>query len=82
MKIILMAVVIVSLTGCAGKLAFVGDHFDRYDPCQSNEFSRHTGSRLKPANYQPPAACGGTARQTIGVVRNNSGNQTAIITTR
>jgi outer membrane lipoprotein SlyB len=81
MKILLMAV-IISLTGCANKLAFVGDHFDRYDPCQTQEFSRHTGSRLKPEGYQPPAACGGASRQTIGVIRNNSGNQTAIITTR
>lgn len=81
MKILLIAV-ILCLTGCANKLAWVGDHFDRYDPCQSNEFSRHTGARLKPEGYQPPSACGGASRQTIGVIRNNSGNQTAIITSR
>lgn len=81
MKLILI-VLTVLLTGCANKLAFVGDHFDRGDPCQITEFSRHTGARLKPEGYVPPSACNSASRTTQAVIRNMNGSQVGTITNR
>jgi hypothetical protein len=70
----------LSLTACgSAPLAFVANHFDRNDPCQTREFS-DDGSRLKPSGYQP-SNCGGT-RTTIAVIRSNQGQQIGVITNR
>lgn len=69
------------LTGCATPPAFLANYYDSRDPCQSQEFSKFDGSRLKPAGYsqqQFPAWCGAargrtritnTHGQTIGYIR-------------
>ena len=81
MKLLIVALAVLT-TGCANKLAFVGDHFDRGDMCQTVEFSRSTGARLKPEGYKPPPECNSAQRSTQYVIRNNSGNQTGTITNR
>jgi len=71
----------LALTGCATPPAFLANHYDSRDPCQSQEFSKLDGSRLKPAGYSPkdfPAWCGAssggkritnTHGQTLGYIR-------------
>jgi hypothetical protein len=76
----LLLIVLAQLTGCAGSLAWVANHYDRNDICQTREFADN-GARLKPANYQQPTGCGGT-RVTTGVIRNSQGQQIGVITNR
>lgn len=69
------------LTGCATPPAFLANHYDSRDPCQTQEFSKFDGSRLKPEGYSVkdfPSWCGAargqtritnTAGQTIGYIR-------------
>ena len=55
------------LTGCATPPAFLANYYDSRDPCQSQEFSKFDGSRLKPAGYSinhMPAWCGASRGQT------------------
>lgn len=55
------------LTGCATPPAFLANYYDSRDPCQSQEFSKHDGSRLKPPGYSQqnfPAWCGASSGRT------------------
>ena len=79
MKYLILALSVLS-SGCAGRLAWVGDMYDKNDICQSREFAS-SGARLKPANYQQPTGCGGT-RVTTGVIRNSQGHEIGVITNR
>lgn len=69
------------LTGCATPPAFLANYYDSRDPCQSQEFSKFDGSRLKPAGYSIkdwPDWCGASAGrkritntqgQTLGYIK-------------
>jgi hypothetical protein len=63
MKILFLNLVIL-LTGCAGSLEFVANHYDRMDICQSREFANN-GARLKPQGYQVPSACAGSGPRLV-----------------
>ena len=79
-KLLCMCAVIM-LSGCATPPPFLANHYDRKDPCQTQEFSKHDGSRLKPEGYAVkdfPAWCGAhrgrtritnTHGQTVGYIR-------------
>ena len=71
MKLITI-LVLLSLTGCAGLLAPVGNMFDAMDKCQTK--SRSPGEPL-------PDYCGASAGRTISINRSIAPN-TYIITTR
>ena len=62
MKLMLKLILLTNLallSGCAGSLKWVGDAYDRADPCQSRaELNR-------PANYQTPEWCGASSRRTV-----------------
>jgi hypothetical protein len=74
-------VLCLALAGCATPPAFLANHYDSRDPCQSQEFSKLDGTRLKPAGYSSkdfPVWCGAsrgrtritnTHGQTIGYIR-------------
>lgn len=80
MKLIL-TLTLTLLTGCApGSLAWVANHYDRMDICQTREYADN-GARLKPQGYQQPNGCGGS-RVTTAVVRNTNGQQIGVITNR
>jgi len=71
----------VLLTGCATPPVFLANYYDSRDPCQTQEFSRLDGSRLKPAGYSIkdfPDWCGArggqkritnTHNQTLGYIK-------------
>ena len=79
-KLLAMSAVIM-LSGCATPPAFLANYYDARDPCQTQEFSKHDNTRLKPAGYTIndfPAWCGAhhgrtritnTHGQTIGYIR-------------
>lgn len=71
-RLVLAALALATLSGCAsncthacvmgfgpGNSVFntVADDSDRNDPCQTAEFSKLTGARLKPAGHKPPDYC-------------------------
>ena len=65
-KLLAMSAVIM-LSGCATPPAFLANYYDARDPCQTQEFSRLNGARLKPQGYnhsQRPAWCGASAGRT------------------
>lgn len=64
MRVILILLT-CSLTACATPPAWLANYYDRADPCQTQEFSRINGARLKPANYQPPSYCAGGAPRLV-----------------
>ena len=76
-----MIVASIFLTGCAGTPVMLANYYDSRDPCQTQEFSKHDGSRLKPVGYSVkdhPDWCGaaqGRTRitnkqgQTLGYIR-------------
>jgi hypothetical protein len=80
MKYLVLALA-CTLTGCATPPAFLANYYDRRDPCQSQEFSKFDGTRLKPQGYSHqhmPAWCGAaqgrtrimnTHGQTLGYIR-------------
>ena len=78
MKLIIVALAVL-ITGCANKLAFVGDHFDRGDMCQTVQFSPSTGARLKPEGYKPPPECNSPAA-TVYIVRSGNTSQFVQVT--
>ena len=54
---IALLIAALSLTGCAGSLAWYGDAMDRADPCQTRaELGR-------PDNYQAPYWCGASSNR-------------------
>ena len=69
------------LTGCATPPPFLANYYDSRDPCQSQEFSKFDGTRLKPAGYSTkdfPDWCGASSGrkritnahgQTLGYIR-------------
>ena len=69
------------LTGCATPPSFLANYYDSRNPCQSQEFSKLDGSRLKPAGYSQqnfPTWCGAaqgrtritnTHGQTLGYIK-------------
>ena len=71
----------LALTGCATPPAFLANYYDSRDPCQSQEFSKFDGTRLKPPGYgqqHMPAWCGASSAhkritnthgQTLGYIR-------------
>jgi hypothetical protein len=63
MKLLILSLVI-TLTGCAGSLEFVANHYDRMDICQSREFANN-GARLKPQGYQVPSSCSGSSQARL-----------------
>lgn len=77
----LAIVAAVLLSGCATPPAWLANHYDRKDPCQTQEFSTLNGARLKPQGYNHsnwPAWCGAhqgrtritnTHGQTLGYIK-------------
>jgi starvation-inducible outer membrane lipoprotein len=80
MKLIILAVTALSLTGCATPPQWLANHFDRGDICQTREFAAN-GARLKPEGYQQPYGCGGTGT-TTAVIRDNQGRRIGSLTSR
>ena len=68
----LLLLIAISLTGCAGALAPVGDFFDSQDPCQY---------KGKSANYQFPSFCGAASGHTVQITR-GAYNGTYLINTK
>lgn len=71
-RLALAALAMVTLSGCAsnctdacimgfgpGNAVFnsIADNADKGDPCQTAQFSRETGARLRPAGYKAPDYC-------------------------
>jgi hypothetical protein len=80
MKLIILAVTALSLTGCATPPSWLANHFDRGDICQTREFAAN-GARLKPAGYEQPQACAST-RTTTAVIRDSQGRRIGSLTQR
>jgi len=67
------------LTACAQPPAWLANQYDRADACQTREFSRIDGSRLKPANYQQPADLCRGKTYTTQTIRNVQGQTVGTI---
>ena len=69
---LLSILVVLSLSGCAGALAPVGDFFDSQDPCQF---------KGKQPNYQLPNFCGAASGHTVQITR-GAYNGTYLVNTK
>jgi len=73
-------VLCLALTGCATPPSFLANYYDSRDPCQSQEFSKFDGSRLKPPGYTSkdfPTWCGAAQGRTR--ITNTHGQTTGYI---
>ena len=62
----ILAVLVLTLSGCATPPQWLANHYDRNDPCQTGQFTEAERLRLnRPVGYQQPSWCGASNNRVI-----------------